>query len=162
MTIIIVEGESDRVAVEILGMRLGMLPPPVLAVGGSKGAQRAADAHAGERLIGLVDIRERADFERVLETVFVCDPDLEGEFVLALGVEAVEALIESQRELASFRRLQRQPDQRARTKQQQLARFFGGRSGNKLRYAKLMAEAVPLQRVPSPIARLLADASSAS
>ena len=39
---------------------------------------------------------------------------------------------------------------------QQLARFFGGRSGNKPRYARLLAEAVPLDQVPRPLAELLA------
>ncbi len=155
MTIIIVEGESDRIAVETLGRRLGLTMPSVLAVGGSKGARRTVDAHAGARLIGLVDRAERRDFERVLDTVFICDPDLEAEFVRALGVDAVETLIERQRELESFRRLQRQPAQRTRTTEQQLSRFFGGRSGNKLRYAQLMAQAVPLDRVPPPIGALL-------
>jgi hypothetical protein len=93
----------------------------------------------------------------VLDTVFVCDPDLEAEFVRALGIHAVESLIDQQRELASFRRLQFQPAQRSRPPEEQLARFFGGRSGNKVRYAQLMAEAVPLERVPPPIAALLAS-----
>ncbi|HYJ51509.1 MAG TPA: ATP-dependent endonuclease [Microbacterium sp.] len=157
MTIILVEGESDRVAVEILGARLGLVTPPVLAIGGSKGARRAADEHAQERLLGLVDMAQRHDFERVLGTVFICDPDLEAEFVRALGVRGVESVIEGQRELESFRRLQLQPAQRSQSLERQLARFFGGRSGNKLRYARLLAEAVPLDRVPPPIAALLAS-----
>jgi hypothetical protein len=160
MTVIIVEGESDRVAVEILGARLGATMPEVLAVGGSKGARGARASHVGERLLGLVDRAERHDFERFLETVFVCDPDLEGELVRALGVGAVVSLIDEQRELESFRRLQQQPAQRGRSVEQQLSRFFGGRSGNKLRYARIMAEAVPLHRVPAPIAALLAEAQS--
>ncbi len=103
-----------------------------------------------------MDAPERRDFERVLATVFVCDPDLESEFVRALGIDGVEAVIAGQGELESFRRLQHQPYQRGRTPQQQLARFFGGRSGNKQRYARLLAEAVPLDRVPPPLAGLLA------
>jgi len=154
--VVLVEGESDRVALETLAARMGIGMPAVRVVGGSKGARRAALASAGERLIGLVDVGERADFERVLDTVFVCDPDLEGEFVHVLGVAGVEAVIAAQGELGSFRSLQQQPFQRGRPPEAQLARFFGGRSGNKARYARLLAEAVPLDRVPPPLAALLA------
>jgi hypothetical protein len=155
MIVIVVEGESDRAAVETLGARLGLAMPLVMAVGGSKGARRAAEDLAGARLLGLVDAAERRDFERVLDAVFVCEPDLEGEFVRALGVDGVEAMIAQQGELESFRRLQQQPAQRERTPEQQLARFFGGRSGNKRRYAELLASALPLERIPPPIAQLL-------
>lgn len=157
MTVLLVEGESDRIALEILAARLGVRMPEVRVVGGSKGARRAVEQLPGERVIGLVDAGERRDFERVLDTVFVCVPDLEGEFVRALGVEGVESLIGAQGELASFRRLQDQPFQRGRSAEAQLARFFGGRSGNKARYARLMAAAVPLDRVPPPLAALLAS-----
>lgn len=152
--IVLVEGESDRVAVSTLAARLG-LAPRVLAVGGSKGARGAAGAFPGERLIGLVDVKERRDFERVLPEVYVCDPDLEGELIRALGVDGVLAVIEEEGELASFYKLQHQPFQRSRTAEQQLVRFFGGRSGNKTRYARLLAAAVPLDRIPPPLAALL-------
>lgn len=152
--IVLVEGESDRVAVAALAARLG-LAPRVLAVGGSKGARGAAGAFPGQRLIGLVDANERRDFERVLTEVYVCDPDLEGELIRALGVDGVLEVIDAQGELPSFHKLQAQPFQRSRTPEQQLARFFGGRSGNKARYARLLALAVPLDRIPPPLAALL-------
>jgi len=156
VTIVLVEGVSDAIAVQVLTERLGIAPPRVHPVGGSKGARRFARDFPGTRLIGLVDAAERRDFERVLDCVFVCDPDLESEFVSALGTDSVEAVIAHQGELESFRRLQRQPYQRTRSVEQQLARFFGGRSGNKLRYARLLAQAVPLDRIPAPLAGLLA------
>ena len=156
MTVVLVEGESDRIALETLATRMGIRMPEVRVVGGSKGARRAAGELVGVQLVGLVDVGERRDFERVLDTVFVCDPDLEAEFVRALGVAGVEAVIAEQGELESFRSLQRQPFQRERPVDAQLARFFGGRSGNKARYARLLAEAVPLDRVPPPLAALLA------
>jgi hypothetical protein len=161
MTVVLVEGESDRVALEVLAARIGHPVLDVRSVGGSKGARRALEALAGERVVGLVDAAERRDFERVLDRVFVCDPDLEGEFVRALGVDGVEEVIAAAGELESFRRLQNQPAQRPRTPEAQLARFFGGRSGNKARYARLLAEAVPLERVPPPIADVLAHAAEA-
>ncbi len=157
MTVILVEGESDLIALETLAGRLGITRPTVLVVGGSKGARRAAAAVLdGERMLGLVDAPERRDVEGVVGAAVVCDPDLEAEFGRALGVDGVEAVIAEQGELESFRSLQRQPAQRDQPVERQLARFFGGRSGNKRRYVRLLAEAVPLDRIPPPLAALLA------
>ncbi|MGL3806009.1 ATP-dependent endonuclease [Paeniglutamicibacter sp. R2-26] len=156
MDTVLVEGPSDAIAVQVLAERLGLPAPRVLAVGGSKGVRRAAAALGGQRLVGLVDAAERRDFESVLDTVFVCDPDLEAEFVRALGVEGVEEVMAQQGELESFRRLQAQPFLRGKPVEHQLARFFGGRSGNKARYARFLAQAVDLDRIPPPLGDLLA------
>ncbi|WP_404290656.1 ATP-dependent endonuclease [Glutamicibacter arilaitensis] len=155
MRIVLVEGESDAVAVRTLAARLDMPVPRVLPVGGSKGARRAAQKLDGQELLGLVDAAERRDFERALRTVFVCDPDLEVEFIRVLGPVGVESVIAGQGELESFRRLQAQPYQRDQPVERQLVRFFGGRSGNKVRYARLLAQAVPLDAIPAPLADLL-------
>lgn len=155
MSIVLVEGESDALAVKALASRLALPEPRVLPLGGSKGARRVARELHGRRLVGLADAAQRRDFERVLETVFVCDPDLEAEFIRALGVDGVEAVIAGQGELGSFRRLQSQPFQRTQPIEHQLARFLGGRSGNKVRYALLLAQAVPLGSIPPPLAALL-------
>jgi len=156
VTVILVEGDSDAATLEVIARRLGIPVPHILAVGGSKGARRAVASLPGERVLGLVDAQERDDFARVIDEVFVCDPDLEAELVRALGTDAVEAVIAEQGELESFRRLQRQPAQRLRSTEAQLARFFGGRSGNKARYARLLAEALPLDGIPAPLAGILA------
>lgn len=158
MSVVIVEGESDRIALEVLAARLGAQLPTIAVVGGAGGARRAVSELHGECVVGLVDANERALFESVIGRVFVCDPDLEGELVRALGVPAVEAVISANGELRSFRRLQNQPAQRGRTAEAQLARFFGGRSGNKRRYARLLASAVPVGQIPAPLAALLATA----
>ena len=160
MSVVIVEGESDRVALEVLSARLGMALRRIVPVGGASGARRVIAGLPDESIVGLVDANERAQFERVIERVFVCDPDLEGELVRALGIEAVEAVIAAQGELESFRRLQNQPAQRGRPVEAQLARFFGGRSGNKRRYAHLLASAVPLDRMPAPLAELIRTAAT--
>lgn len=161
MPVVIVEGESDRVALEVLARRSGVQPPTIAVVGGAGGARRAVEGMPGQTVLGLVDANERIQFESVIEHVFVCDPDLEGELIRALGIPAVEAVIESQGELESFRRLQRQPAQRGRSVEAHLARFFGGRSGNKLRYARLLAEAVSVDRIPEPLAALIRAADTA-
>ncbi|KRB39030.1 hypothetical protein [Microbacterium sp. Root180] len=160
MTIIIVEGESDRIVLEVLSTRMGIALPRIVAIGGASGVRRAAAELRDESIVGLVDANERAYFERVIEHVFVCDPDLEGELVRALGYDAVEAVIAEQGELESFRRLQNQPAQRDRPVEAQLARFFGGRSGNKSRYAHLLACTVPLDRIPAPLAELIRAAAT--
>jgi hypothetical protein len=156
MAVVVVEGESDRIALEVLAARLDVRLPPVAVVGGAHSARRAVAELRGEAVLGLVDVKERAQFESVITRVFVCDPDLEGELVRALGIPAVESVIAANGELESFRRLQNQPAQRGRPIEAQLARFFGGRSGNKRRYAALLAAAVPLDRIPGPLAALLA------
>ena len=86
---------------------------------------------------------------------FVCVADLEDELIRVLGSDAVIAIIEAQGELSSLRILQRQPDHRDRTIEQVLWRFMGTRSGRKATYARLMVEALDLDRVPRPLGALL-------
>ncbi|MBO9577645.1 MAG: ATP-dependent endonuclease [Microbacteriaceae bacterium] len=156
MVVVLVEGESDAAALRTLALRLGGSVPRIVPLGGSKGIRRALDGLSSERVLGLVDAGERRDFETVLDEVFVCDPDLESEFIRALGIDGVEAVIEREGELASFRRMQRQVSIRDLPPEGQLHRFLSGRSGNKLRYATLLAEAVDPCRIPPPLATLLA------
>ncbi len=159
MTVILVEGESDRAALEVVASRLGVRLPAIAAINGATGARAAAIRYRGHTLLGLVDANEQREFDGVTPHVFVCDPDLEGELVRALGVESVLAVIASQGELPSLRRLQQQPAQRDKPIASHLRRFLAGRSGNKLRYARLFAEAVPLDRVPPPLADLVRAAA---
>jgi hypothetical protein len=154
VTVVLVEGESDRVLVEALLPRFGVAGAEVVAMGGATNVRRFASAHPGA--IGLCDRNEERFFASVLERWFVCDPDLEGELIRALGIDGVEAVLAEQGELASFRRLQQMPDQRGRTPEQQLTRFFGGRSGNKARYAPLLLAALPDERVPRALRELVA------
>ena len=88
--------------------------------------------------------------------VHVCTPDLEGELIRALGLERVQQIIDSEGELTSFRRLQRQPALRRRALEAQLGRFLAGRAGNKERYARLLVEALDLERVPAALDAVLA------
>ena len=86
--------------------------------------------------------------------------DLEDELIRAIGAAQVEALIDSQGDLGSFRSLQRQPDWRSQPAAAQLRRFLGSGSGRKLRYTRLLAGAVNLDRLPHPLDALLTWASS--
>ena len=162
MTVILVEGESDRAALEVVASRLGVALPTIATINGAGGVRAAAIRYHGEALIGLVDANERRAFEGVVPRVFVCEPDLEGELMRALGVDAVLGVIAAQGELASFRRLQQQPAQRGRPTAAQLRRFLAGRSGNKLRYAELLTAAIPPDRLPAPLTGLVRAAQTPS
>lgn len=178
--VVLVEGESDRRALEMLAARRGRdLAAERVVVTSMDGVtnlprflSRLGPAGLGLRLAGLCDEGEapgflggleaaglgsdftRADMERL--GFFVCVTDLEDELIRALGTEAVERIFESEGDLPSFRRFQRQPAQRERTTHQQLHRSIGTRSGRKERYGALLAAAVPLDRVPAPLDGVLA------
>ena len=176
----LVEGNSDRLALEVLARRRGRdLAARGVAVVAMNGAanighylERYGPGGLNVRLAGLCDAAEEDHFRRAVRRAgigagasrarmealgfFVCTLDLEDELIRALGTETVERIIEAQGELDSLRTLQRQPAQRGRPAQDQLRRFFSGRSGNKRRYAPLLAGAVDLARVPRPLDGVLA------
>jgi hypothetical protein len=86
---------------------------------------------------------------------YVCVEDLEDELIRAIGAARVEELIDSQGDLGSFRSLQRQPEWRGQPAGAQLRRFLGSGARRKLRYARLLAGAVGLDRLPHPLEALL-------
>ena len=167
-TRVLVEGESDQIALETLAARRGrdLLAEGVeiVAMGGAtvigrhlRAAERRPDLH----LVGLCDVGEVGAFRRTMARmeldfpVFVCDLDLEDELIRALGPDAVEAVIAGQGELASFRRFQKQPAKRHIAIGAQLRRFLGTHSGRKARYARALVEALPLDAVPVPLVGVL-------
>lgn len=113
------------------------------------------------RLAGLYDVGEERVFRRALGTdleslgFFVCDKDLEDELIRALGPDEVERVIAAQGQLGKLRTLQRQPAHRDEAIEVTLRRFMGTTSGRKLQYAKVLVEALALDRVPRPLERLL-------
>ena len=178
--VVLVEGRSDAVALHALATRLGrdLLADgvEVVSMGGAKNVRRFLEHYGPHGLdlpvAGLCDAREERDFRRGLERAgvtprattdvmselgfFVCRADLEDELIRALGPEAVESVIETQGELPSLRRLQKQPAQRTRTHHDHLRRFISARSGRKDRYARAFVDALDLDHVPVPLAMLLA------
>lgn len=88
--------------------------------------------------------------------VRVCAEDLEDELIRAAGAALVEDVFDAQGDLRSFRRMQRQPHWRGRAREAQLRRFLGAGSQRKLRYARLLVEAVSLDRIPRPLDAVLA------
>jgi len=178
--VVLVEGSSDRCALEALAARggrdLGREGVAIMPMDGATNIGHFLDRFGprglGVRLAGLCDAAAEPDFRRGLERAglgawlsrgglerlgfFVCVADLEDELIRSLGVASVEQVIEGQGELGSFRTLQKQPAHRSEPATVQLRRFMGTRSGRKSRYARLLAEAVDPARVPRPLERLLA------
>lgn len=172
-TTVLVEGESDRVAVEALARREGhdleAEQVTVVGMGGATSVGRFLARHgplgADHRLLGLCDRAESAFISSALDRAGlgplvrfeVCDADLEDELLRHLGTDAVLDVIAAEGELASFGLLQRQPAQRDRPLTAQLHRFFAGRSGHKITYARLLVEALPPGQAPPPLAALVAS-----
>ena len=149
-----------------------------MPIGGSKNIGTFFDMFGPHgldlRLAGLCDAGEEGDFQRALEHAglgsnltredmeqlgfYVCVKDLEDELIRALGADAVERVIESQDELASFRSLQKQPAWRGRRVEEQLRRFFGSKGSRKSRFGALLVQALDLAQVPRPLDGVLAHA----
>ena len=87
---------------------------------------------------------------------FVCVEDLEDELIRASGRAAIEALLDSQGDLGSFHTLQKQPAWRGMSFQDQMRRWLGAGSRRKIRYARLLVLALPLDRMPRPLTAVLA------
>jgi hypothetical protein len=174
--VLLVEGDSDRAAVEALAGRLGLdlrlQGAAVLSIGGATNIRRAVRGLlpllGDARIAGLCDAGEQryfaAAFEETVrasgrpprrEQVFVCVDDLEDELIRARGTEGVEAVVESLGELRMWRTFQRQPAQRDKPREAQLRRFLGTHSGRKERYARAIVESLSLDRVPEPLAQAL-------
>ena len=180
--VVLVEGMSDKAALEALAGRRGQPLGPggiaVVAMGGATNISRFLDlfgpAGIGARIAGLCDAGEEDYFRRALERAgfglrmsradmealgfYVCTADLEDELIRALGHAAVEQIIRAQGELRPFRTFQKQPAQQRQDLGEQLHRFMGTRSGRKSQYARLLTDALDLTRVPRPLDLVLAQA----
>jgi hypothetical protein len=179
-TVVLVEGASDKSAVEALaerrGRNLAAEGISVVAMGGATNIgtylRRFGPLGRDLRLAGLGDAGEEGDLRRGLERAglgsglsrselealgfFVCVADLEDELIRALGTATVERVLEAEGELGSFRTLQKQPAWRGSTTHDQLRRFLGSGSGRKIRYSRRLVGALDLDRVPRPLDLLLA------
>jgi OLD-like protein len=180
-TVLLVEGISDQIALETLAVRRGRdlaaERVAVVPVGGTHGVtrylRRFGPEGAGIRLAGLCDAGEeevlrrglaaagvgspqsRAELERL--GFHVCVEDLEDELIRAAGATLVGELFAAQGDLDSFRRMRGQPAWRGRKEEAQMRRFLGAGYARKLRYARVLVEAIDLARMPHPLDAVLAD-----
>jgi hypothetical protein len=178
--VVLVEGVSDQQALEALAERRGRSLEAervaVVPIGGAQAIGRFLHGFrpsmSDVRLAGLCDAAEEAHFRRGLERAglgfdlsradmerlgfYVCIADLEDELIRSLGVASVERVVDAQGELGSFRTLQKQEAWKGRPPEEQLRRFMGSAGQRKIRYARLLVEALDLAKVPRPLDRVLA------
>jgi len=163
--VVLVEGESDRIAVEALAARRGrdlaVEGVAVVAFGGAHALERALRSVEADRVTVLYDRGEEAAVRRALKRArvtpngfYACDPDLEGELVRALGAERMLQLVEERGQLSAFRTYQRQKEKRSLLLEDQL---HGWLHNWKVRYAAALVGALDLGRVPAPLDGVLAD-----
>ena len=178
--VVLVEGTSDKVAVETLAERrcrnLKGEGVSVVPIGGAQAIGRFIAQFGpqglGLTLAGLCDAAEERNFQHGLERAglgsdltradlerlgfYVCVADLEDELIRALGAASVEQVVEAHGDLGRFRTLQKQPEWRGRTTEEQLRRFMGSGGRRKIRYARFLVDALDLTQVPRPLDRVLA------
>ena len=158
MAVILVEGVTDRIALEAVARRLALDLDgiEIVPIGGAQAIRRAAALHEGKRLVGLCDAGEERFFRRVLgDATHVCVKDLEDELIRALGPDRVQEVIAAQGEFETFRNFQNQVYWRQRPVERQLRRWLQN-GGRYLRYPPLLIEAMEPDEIPRPLAGVLA------
>jgi hypothetical protein len=169
---VLVEGVSDKVALETLARRRGRdfcsEGVSVLSVGGAQAIGRFLHLYgpngANVGLAGLCDAGEERQLRRALEHAglgldlgrakmeqlgfYVCERDLEDELIRCLGAPVVQAILAAHGKLASFRTYQKQPAHRARTVEEQLHGFL---NNWKIQLAAPLVEALDLDHAPRPL-----------
>lgn len=184
-TLVLVEGESDRLALDAAAARLGagLGAARIDVLKGITNLRRRLHelraASAPPRILGLYDAAEERYVEAVLRDegvlaatpgrlrgagaaaeiaaagFFGCDRDLEDEVIRAAGSTRVIETLAARGEAELFRVFQGQPAQRDRPIEAQLHRFAGTASGRKARFAADVVAALPADRVPPPLRDLI-------
>ncbi len=180
--VVVVEGVSDQIAIEALAERrvvdLAAAGVRVVRLGGAHRLgtflEELGPRKDDLRLAGLCDAAEEPVFRRALERAgfgsdltragmeqlgfYVCVADLEDELIRALGTPCVEEILRANGDLHRFRTLQQMPAWRGRATEEQLRRFMGSGGRRKIRYARILVDALRLESVPRPLDRVLARA----
>ena len=158
MAVVLVEGVTDRIALDAVARRLALDLDDVeiVPIGGAQAIRRASELYRDERVVGLCDAGEERWFRRVLgDATFVCVKDLEDEMIRALGPERVQGVVAAQGELDTFRNFQNQLFWRGRPVEMQLRRWLQN-GGRQHRYPPLLVEAMEPDEIPRPLADALA------
>ena len=159
MAVVLVEGITDRIALEAVAAKLGLdlAGVEIVPIGGAQAVRRAAEQYESERIVGLCDVREERWFRRVLgDATHVCVEDMEDELIRALGPAHVEEVISAQGELETFRHFQNQPAWRGRPVDLQLHRWLRSAHRRNKRYPPLLVAALEPSEIPAPLAGVLA------
>jgi Overcoming lysogenization defect protein-like, TOPRIM domain len=134
-----IEALAERRGIDMDAMGISLVP-----IGGAQAIGRflAVFVPQGLKLAGLCDAAEEGEFARELERAGLA--------------AAVECVIEAEGDLGSLRTLQKQPAWEGRPVEEQLRRFMGSGGSRKIRYARLLVDALDLEQVPRPLDQLLA------
>ncbi|GAA4816475.1 TOPRIM nucleotidyl transferase/hydrolase domain-containing protein [Nocardioides caeni] len=167
--LLLVEGESDRVALEataaVLGVDLAATGVVIRPMGGITNlGHHLPRTDPAARVALLHDIGEASYVRRTVARFpdralpcFACDRDLEDELVRAHGgVRGALAVVEAAGDLPKWEILTGQPFHRERDEVDVLRRFWGTTSGRKERYALLLVEGLAPARVPAVLRDALA------
>lgn len=158
MAVVLVEGVTDRIALEAVAAKLGLDLDgiEIVPIGGAQAVRRAFALYEGERVAGLCDVGEERWFRRVLgDATYVCVEDLEDELIRALGADRVQEVVAAQGELDTFRNFQNQLFWRGRPVEAQLRRWLQN-GGRQHRYPSHLVEAMEPDEIPRPLADVLA------
>ena len=158
--VVLVEGITDRIALEAVAARLGRDLArdgvEIVPIGGAQAIRRAFAPYAGERVAGLCDAGEERWFRRVLgDATYVCVADLEDELLRAVGTSRVEGVLAAQGDLDTFRNFQNQPHWRGRPVEAQLRRWLRASDRRGKRYPPLLIAALEPDEIPRPLMGVL-------
>ena len=156
--VVLVEGITDRIALEAVARRLGMDlgDVQIVPIGGAQAIRRAAAQYEGARVAGLCDVGEERWFRRVLgDATYVCVEDLEDELIRAVGVERMQKVVAAQGELETFRNFQNQVYWRGQPVERQLRRWLQASDGRGKRYPPLLIAALEPSELPPPLTGVL-------
>jgi len=180
--VVLVEGISDQLALETLagrhGRDLGAEGIVIVPIGGAHAVARYLELFGPQgadlTIVGMCDEGEAQHIRRGLEVAglgssrnsaemerlgfYVCDEDLEDELIRASGQTTIEALLDSQGDLDSFRIFRQQPAWRQEGFDAQMRRWLGAGARRKIRYARLLVLSLPLDRMPRPLTAVLSAA----
>ncbi|TJZ97186.1 hypothetical protein FA951_05045 [Dermacoccus nishinomiyaensis] len=173
---VLLEGPSDVAAVAALMERDGLASPNVELVNlqGATNVGRVLgeirQIRSDADVVGLCDAADTRASEKALADdglpvldasdlpvygFFVCEPDLEGELIRALGAERAKAAIEGAGLGSKFDALRTQAAWADEPLADQLRRFARAVSGRKENAAAVLAAALGADEVPEPLAMLL-------
>jgi hypothetical protein len=160
MAVVLVEGITDRIALEAVARRLerdlAAEGVEIVPIGGAHAIRRAFAEYEGRRVVGLCDAPEERWFRRVLgPATYVCVENLEDELIRALGTARVEEIVAAEGDLETFRNFQNQPAWRGRSPESQLLRWMHNGDRHH-RYPPLLIAALEPQEIPRPLADVLA------
>ncbi len=180
-TVVLVEGASDRLALEALAERLALNLDRVQIqdVGGVTNFRsfllRYGPLGEGRRVAGLCDFPEWPIVLNALAAsgvgsplsfatlrdcgFFVCRADLEDELLAAVGAPTVLRIIEQHGDRPRFRSMQRQLPYRSLSLETQVRHLM---TQKKIAYAPALIAALSLSRVPPPLADVLRYATAAT